>query len=185
MIRFFLLITSTLLITKLYCQDEIKQGNNESTKNSLELNLIWPFIPKIYQIKYARRVFEFKNGIKGEFIGSINYRPWTYSESEGDKTMFAVAVGYRHYWWKGINSELSVYPEFVGIENNVVDGNNYSDFYIVPELYTGYKGTLGKKKLFYNIQVGIGVIIFPDESYPRSKDTNLFFNGNLTLGYSF
>ncbi len=161
------------------------QNEDSARENSVELNLIWPFIPKIYQVKYGRQIVHLKNGMKGEFISSINYRPWAFSDDEGDKSMFAIAVGYRHFWWKGINSELALYPEFVRIRNNVVDGNDYSDFYIVPEFYSGYKGDLGKKGLFYNIQLGTGIIIFPDESYPRSEDTGIFFNGNLTLGYSF
>ncbi|NQX84498.1 MAG: hypothetical protein HRT67_01010 [Flavobacteriaceae bacterium] len=123
--------------------------------------------------------------MKGELITSVNYRPWIFSENEGDKTMFALAFGYRHFWWKGVNSELSIYPEFVRIKNNVVDGKSYSDFYIVPEFYTGYKGKLGEKGLFYNIQIGTGLIIFPDQSYPRLEETGIFLNGNLTLGYSF
>jgi hypothetical protein len=174
-----------LLILIAYSLPVSAQNNSSPKKNSVELNLIWPFIPKIYQLKYGREIFELQNGMKGEFISSINYRPRTFSEHEGDKSMFALAVGYRHYWWKGFNSEIAIYPEFISIENNVVDGNDYTDFYIVPEFYCGYKGKLGNKGLFYNIQLGTGVIIFPDESYPRTEDIGIFFNGNLTIGYLF
>lgn len=184
--KYILLVVLTGSLTQIFAQNDATQKQSlESKKNSIELNLIWPFIPKIYQIKYARRIIQFKNEMQGEFIVSANYRSWSFLENEGNKTMFSVAFGYRHYWWKGINSELSLYPEFVRIKNNVVDGKSYSDFYVVPEFYTGYKGKLGKKALFYNIQLGTGIILFPDESYPRLEETSIFFNGNLTLGYSF
>ncbi|MEL6717152.1 MAG: hypothetical protein AAFP82_00385 [Bacteroidota bacterium] len=161
------------------------QRQAEMPKNSIEFNLIWPLVPKIYQLKYARQFELGKSGRKGEFVSSINYRLWAFAESEGDKTMFAIAIGYRHFWWKGLNSELAIYPEFVRIRNSVVDNNSYRDFYIVPEFYSGYKGFLGNKGLFYNVQLGTGIIIFPDESYPRLEDTGVFFNGNLTIGYTF
>ncbi|MCG8700198.1 MAG: hypothetical protein MI922_19245 [Bacteroidales bacterium] len=174
-----------LSIAQLSAQTETNSEVNKLRKNSIELNVIWPFVPKIYQVKYGREFFQFNNGMKSEFIASINYRPWVKSDHEGDKTMFSLAAGYRHFWWKGINSELSIYPEFVKIKNNVVDGKNYSDFYVVPEFYTGYKGNIGKKGLFYNIQVGTGKVIFINGTYPRSEESDFFINGNLTVGYSF
>ena len=177
-------LTSIVLIVHLGTSTELF-GQESSPKNHLEFNLIWPLVPKIYQLKYGHEVAQFQNGMKGEFIASINYRPRTLAENEGDKTMFAIAPGYRHYWWKGFNTELSIYPEFVSINNNVVDGQDYKDFYIVPEFYTGYKGYFLKEKWFYNVQLGFGKIIFPDESYPRAEEGKLFYNGNLTVGYSF
>ncbi|OJJ16769.1 hypothetical protein BKI52_33225 [marine bacterium AO1-C] len=163
-------------------------AQSESTsprKNHIELNLIWPFVPNIYQVKYNRTLFTSSNGMQGELIISANFRPLSFDEQEGDKSMRAIAVGYRHFWWKGFNTELSIYPEFITIQNNVVDGQNYEGFVLIPEFYAGYKGYFGKSRLFYNIQLGIGQVAYRSNLWPKTEEDQLFFNGNLTVGVSF
>jgi len=154
-------------------------------KNHLELNLIWPFVPNIYQVKYNRTLFISKNGMQGELIISANFRPLSLDEQEGDKSMQAIAIGYRHFWWKGFNTELSIYPEFINIENNVIDGQNYEGFVLIPEFYAGYKGYFGRSWFFYNVQLGIGQVIYRSNPWPKTEEDQLFFNGNLTIGVSF
>lgn len=51
--------------------------------------------------------------------------------------------------------------------------------------YTDSKGKLGKNGLFYNVQLDTGIILFPNEPYLRIEETGIFFNGSLTLDYSF
>lgn len=175
------LLLALCLSNTLWAQNQSFSKRN----NHLEFNLIWPFIPNIYQIKYNHKFFSFNNGMQGELIASLNFRPWVFDEDEGDKSMKAIAIGYRHYWWKGFNSELSIYPEFVSIRNNVIDGKSYQGFIVIPEFYTGYKGYFGKSRYFYNVQLGIGQVIYRNNLWPKTQDDQLFFNGNLTVGISF
>ncbi len=51
--------------------------------------------------------------------------------------------------------------------------------------YTDSRGKLVKNGLFYNVQLDTGIILFPNEPYPRIEETGIFFNGSLALDYSF
>lgn len=162
-----------------------KRAYRDRLKNGVEFNLIWPVVPKIIQVKYNRVLFSPDNGLKGEFVTSLNFRPWTFVEGEGEKLMVAPSVGYRQYWWRGINSEIAIYPEFIWLRDNVVDGQSYWDFNLIPEFYSGYKGYFGATQMFYNLQVGLGIIAYRANPWPKTVDDDIFFNGNATIGISF
>lgn len=137
----FLLITLALTV-----QAQDLPPHSEGRKWGAEVNLLWPIFPgNIYKGQVTYETWG-TNHLAGDVYLGFHIRPFEFREAEGDFANYALTADYRQFLWHGLH--LEVYQAFgPGFNrNNVIDGQDYSNWDYELGGLVGYRWEFMKKK---------------------------------------
>jgi len=180
----FLVLSALLFVSAALSAQEKTRG-----KVSLEANLVWPFVPgiEIYQLRVPVTIWQ-NDKMKGDLVFGTTIRPSVTDDENAEKfSEYGLGLGYRHYIWKGLHIEPTVYFSYAKEEENKKDGKDYEGLAITTELYAGYKFDLLSRNMFdmYTIvQGGIGATPYQDLG-PTTEDGDLIPVFTVLIGFNF
>jgi len=157
--------------------------NAYSDKHALQINAL-EFAGRIYSFVYG---YQFSP--KNHLLLGVAYQNQEYDF--GTTHAPSLIIGYRRYFWKGLNAEYALWPAYnMFYEKN--EEKYYNSFEVWGEFRTGYdiNFKIGKAKLFVLPQfiVGKGIITGdkPESFHSYYKnDEPVFIAGNIALGIKF
>lgn len=151
---------------------------------SLELNLAWPFLG-ISEARLLVPLYE-ASELRGKLVTGIHLDFMQLGrETQGQFRNYAVKLGYRQYFWRGLHAELASNLGWVHLTNNPVSGGDYDALGLSGWLHVGYEWTLGDT-FYINARPTLGYRILNNGAWPNSP-TSPLINGfvDVNLGMKF
>ncbi len=189
--------TSFIFGLMLLCVSNIAYGQAEqsmrTSKNGVELNVLFPIFPGALNVKYTRTLWQ-KGNLKGDILIGFNIDFAADRETEGRFSDFSLSTGYRQFFWKGLFAEFYQTTGLGNLQNHVSTGKDYNSFDWLVAGTGGYKIDFGKSKRIYSIlQLGVANVIYKSNPWPIFADKTLekevgeqpFFYSGVQLGINF
>jgi hypothetical protein len=170
------------------------QSGAEAPKRwGLETELVQPFLPNvgIMRLTATRTVTSAQRQNKGDLLLGMYIRPNVKHDVVEKINEYMLVVGYRQYFWKGLNVEAKANMGYAWGTKNLIDGKDYETATLFWETNLGYKfkvtnkaktslyllpqfGVLGNARGKNNVNIG-----------PRGGKADTFIQGGLTIGVNF
>ena len=165
------------------------QESQTPKKWGIETDVVQPFIPEtgIIRFQVTRTVTSSESKQKGDLLIGAYIRPNVKHDVVEKINEYMVMVGYRHYFWKGLNAEAKSNAGYAWGTKNLVDGKDHNNFSWFWEANVGYKfGFLKRQKLNLYVMPQFGIIskVMADIG-PRNGKPDTFIQGNLLVGVNF
>ncbi len=183
-------IKSVLALFLLMSSHAFAQSSTETQlKWGIETELVQPFLPtiNIVRIQVSRTLFTTTNTMRGDMLFGAYIRPNVEHDVVEKINEYMLAIGYRHYFWKGLHLEAKSNMGYAWGTKNLIDGQDYETPTWFWEANLGYKFQLTKKQnnsLYLMPQFGaIGNIV--GDIGPRGGKPDNFIQGNLLIGINF
>ena len=179
------LIAAFLLLILLNSNLKAQQPENAyASKHAIQLNAL-EVVAHIYSALY---LYQFSP--KNQLILGLAYQNQT-NKNFGTTHAPSLIIGYRRYFWKGLNAEYALWPAY----NRFYEKNEdkyYNGFELWGEFRAGYDINLkiGNTKLFVMPQFILGKGLAKGNKpqsfvdYYKNKE-KVFVQGNLALGIKF
>ena len=187
-IHFTLLIMLFLSLgNPLFAQDE-----NKVRRWGVEFSPIGAGVFQLFQGKATYLLWPHKSTSAEVGLGVLLQPQSTASTNEGfnrDGTYSAamLSIAYRQYYWRGLHTETVINFGRGSVEDNVVDGQEYSAFQLFNQHFIGYKFQFlnGNKTNFFAItQFGFGYEPLA-KKWPTTENSGVFLLGDLKVGINF
>jgi hypothetical protein len=158
---------------------------SEKSPWNIETSLTFP-INRIYMVNMA---YSFKD--KNEILFGYAFQNWKNVSAKpmGQAHANTITIGYRYYFWRGLNSELMLFPAYNKFES-FVDNKSYSGFEIWSEYRLGYKFDVNTNlcNFYINIQPGVGHAIYMQNIWPglnknAFRKESLSFIPQIAIGF--
>lgn len=182
--KVFFLIFTFLLLTSQICKS---QKIDPKSGWAIETSLTFP-INNIYYLCVAH-TFQYKN----EILSGLMYQNWIAPNKTpfGHAHAYTLITGYRRFFWKGLNAEITLYPAYNNFKS-YLDNKWYNGFEIWCEYRIGYKfkWTIKSSTFYLNVQPGIGHAWYLQNIWPSlNKNTyrtkSVQFIPQIAIGYKF
>ncbi|MBP2831836.1 hypothetical protein J8281_06505 [Aquimarina sp. U1-2] len=162
-------------------------------KNSVEGSILLPIAPgNEISFKYTRRIWK-KEKNSGEFVTGIHFH--LNSERDGGTyDDYQIILGYRHFFWKGLNFEAGLQPKiYYRLENATFSDRTHEGYGLFVYSMAGYQLSLLKKQkysLIVNVQpVGLAYSAYHSDNWAKDAEGNeaddLLYFGNISVGIRF
>lgn len=176
---------------QLWASNTYSQNNEElrPRKWGLETEIFQPFYPtvNIVRIQATHTLFYANSITKGDLIFGAYLRPNVKHDVVEKINEYMIAVGYRHFFWKGLHLEVKSNMGYAYGTKNLQDNKDYETVTWFWETGLGYKFNILKTPfgtLYLMPQIGgLGKIIA--DIGPRNGKTDTFVTGNIYLGINF
>jgi hypothetical protein len=158
-------------------------------KWGIETDVVQPFVPEvgINRFQLTRTITSSESKQKGDLLLGAYIRANVKHDVVEKINEYMVMVGYRHYFWKGLNAEAKSNVGYAWGTRNLVDDKDYNNFSWFWEANAGYKfNFLKKQKLNLYVMPQFGIIskVMADIG-PRNSKPDTFIQGNLMIGVNF
>lgn len=180
-----ILLVTVLLLFSLSANLKAQQyADTCSSKHTIQINAL-EFMGRIYSVLY---LYQFSP--KNDLILGLAYQNQTNSYF-GTTHAPSVIIGYRRYFWKGLNAEYSLWPAYNMLyEKN--ENKYYNGFELWGEFRAGYDVNfkVGKSRLSIMPQFILGKGLVTGNK-PQSfknyykNEEHVFVAGNIALGVKF
>ncbi len=176
--------------------DDISYDNETDIfdyKNSVEGSILLPIAPgNEISFKYTRRLWK-KEKTSGEFVTGIHFH--INSERDGGTyDDYQIILGYRHFFWKGLNFEGGIQPKlYYRLENTTFSDRTHEGYGLFLYTMAGYQFEAIKKENYsfiVNVQpVGLAYSAYHSDNWPKDAAGNeaddLLYFGNISIGVRF
>ncbi|MDD2230981.1 MAG: hypothetical protein PHY48_16460 [Candidatus Cloacimonetes bacterium] len=118
----------------------------------------------------------------GDILFGVAYQNW--KNDQGRARAYTLLLGYRQYIWKGLHTELELWPAYNPFYS-FVDGQTYAGAELWMSLRVGYRQdfNLANNDFFILAQPSIGFGVARDNPWPeKEKDDKAIFEPQVLLG---
>lgn len=118
----------------------------------------------------------------GDILFGVAYQNW--KNDQGRARAYTLLLGYRQYIWKGIHTEIELWPAYNPF-HSFVDGQTYAGAELWMSLRIGYRQefNLANNDFFLLAQPSIGFGVVRDNPWPeKGKDDKAVFEPQVLLG---
>ncbi|MBP2833749.1 hypothetical protein J8281_16255 [Aquimarina sp. U1-2] len=162
-------------------------------KNSVEGSILLPIAPgNETSFKYTRRIWK-KERTSGEFVTGIHFH--INSERDGGTyDDYQIILGYRHFFWKGLNFEAGIQPKlYYRLKNATFSDRTHDGYGLFVYSMAGYQFEAIKKQNYsfiVNVQpVGLAYSAYHSDNWAKdaegSETDDLLYFGNISIGIRF
>ncbi len=162
-------------------------------KWSLETELVQPFLPTVNILRFTatRTITSHQSKMKGDLLFGMYIRPNVKHDVVEKINEYMLVLGYRQFFWKGLNLEAKANMGYAWGTKNLIDGKDYETTTLFWESNLGYKfnvinkansswyllpqfGMIGNAKGENTVNIG-----------PRGGKPDTFIQGSLIIGVNF
>jgi len=151
--------------------------NGSSSKWGFGTSLTYP-VESIYMVQGSYSIWDM-----GDVLAGAAFQHWY---DKGQSNAITLLLGYRQFIWKGLHTELELWPAYNRFESSV-DGKTYKGF----ELWTSYR--IGYRFNFYLLggeffilaQPSIGFGAGSTNPWPENKGHAVIFEPQVIVGMRF
>ncbi len=165
----------------------------QTLRNALEAEVLWPFISQTLRVHYTRTLWS-NEKLRGDLIVGLNADLPRDRETEGNFADYSIVTGYRQSVWNGLHLEFNQTTGLGVLKDHVTTSETYKSFDWLMSGYIGYQFHLDKAKKWYVVpQFGIAGVVYKSNPWPIYEDETLqkevgeepFMLGSLRAGFRF
>jgi hypothetical protein len=167
--------------------------SSNSKKWGIETDLVQPFLPQvgIIRLTATRTITSAQRKVKGDLLLGMYLRPNVKHDVVEKINEYMLVVGYRQYFWKGLNLEAKANMGYAWGTKNLFDGKDYETSTLFWETNLGYKFNIvnkAKSSLYLLPQFGVIGNAKGENTVnigPRGGKADTFIQGSLVIGFNF